>query len=66
MLDLSKRCHSFEDMFSNLDKDVTKLGDTELKLKSRKCQLFDKEVKFLGLIISLEGIETDQKKVVQE
>ena len=53
---------TFEDMINNLDKVLTKLRDAGLKLKSRKCQLFAREVEFLGHIISCEGIKTDPRK----
>ena len=59
---------NFEDMIANLDKVLTKLGEAGLKLKPRKCQLFAREVEFLGHVISSEGIKTDPKKTkaVQE
>ena len=53
---------TFEDKINNLDKVLTKLRDAGLKLKSRKCQLFAREVEFLGHIISREGIKTDPRK----
>ncbi len=40
-----------------------KLRDTGLKLKPSKCQWFLREVKYLGHIVSAEGISTDPDKV---
>jgi len=36
-----------------------------LKLKRSKCALFQKRVKFLGSIVSREGVEPDPEKVQQ-
>ena len=53
---------NFEDMIKNLDEVLSKLREAGLKLKARKCQLFAKQVEFLGHIISDKGIQTDPKK----
>ena len=53
---------TFEDMIKNLDQVLQKLHDAGLKLKPRKCQLFAKQVEFLGHVISNCGIQTDPKK----
>ena len=53
---------TFEDMINNLDKVLNQLKSAGLKLKPRKCQLFAKEVEFLGHMITSEGIKTDPKK----
>ena len=54
---------SFEAMLTNLDSVLCKLQDAGLKLKPRKCQLFKKEVEYLGHIVSASGIKTDPKKI---
>lgn len=54
---------TFESMLSNLDSVLGKLQEAGLKLKPRKCQLFKREVEYLGHIISASGIRTDPKKV---
>ena len=53
---------NFEDMIKNLDNVLQRLHEAGLKLKPRKCQLFAKQVEFLGHVISREGIQTDPKK----
>ena len=53
----------FDDMIKNLDTVLQRLHDAGLKLKPRKCQLFAKQVEFLGHVISCEGIQTDPKKI---
>ncbi len=40
-----------------------KLRDTGLKLKPSKCQWFLRKVKYLGHIVSMDGISTDPDKV---
>ena len=43
---------TFEEMLSNLDRVLNKLQEAGLKLKARKCQLFQKEVEYLGHVVS--------------
>lgn len=47
---------------------LTRLKEAELLLKPEKCQFFQKKVKFLGFILSAQGIQMDASKVqaVQE
>ena len=54
---------TFEEMLSNLDRVLNKLQEAGLKLKARKCQLFQKEVEYLGHVVSSDGIRTDPKKI---
>ena len=54
---------TFEAMLENLDTVFGKLQDAGLKLKARKCQLFQKEVEYLGHVVSSSGIRTDPKKI---
>ena len=53
---------TFDDMINDLDEELLKLEGAGLKLKPRKCQLFAKQVEFLGHLISKQGIQTDPKK----
>ena len=54
---------TFDEMLKNLEKVFEKLLEAGLKLKARKCNLFARQVKYLGHIISERGIETDPEKV---
>lgn len=54
---------TFEEMLHNLELVFEKLRAAGLKLKARKCTLFSKQVKYLGDVISEEGVETDVEKV---
>ena len=49
-------------MIKNLSHIFGRLQQAGLKLKPRKCNLFAKEVVFLGHIISEVGIKTDPSK----
>ncbi|KAL6471884.1 hypothetical protein MHYP_G00205340 [Metynnis hypsauchen] len=54
---------TFEEHLSQLQMVLRKLKEANLKVKPSKCQLFAKEVQYLGHIISQEGIMTDPAKV---
>ena len=54
---------TFEEMLRNLEMVFKKLLAAGLKLKARKCSLFAKQVKYLGHVISENGIETDPEKI---
>ena len=41
----------------------SRLGKTGLKLKAKKCELFQKEVPFLGHVVSAEGLKPDPARV---
>jgi hypothetical protein len=42
---------------------LQKLREAGLKLKAKKCHFFQKEVGFLGHVVSEEGIQTDPEKI---
>ena len=46
-----------------LDKVLTRLGEFGLKIKGKKCSLFQSEVTYLGHVVSAEGISVDKDKV---
>ncbi len=48
---------------SRLEEVFERLRSAGLKLKPRKCQLFQKEVHYLGFIVSSEGVRTEPEKV---
>jgi len=56
---------SFEEHLQRLQLVLDRLVEADLKLKPSKCSLFQKRVKFLGSIVSGEGIEPDPEKVRQ-
>ncbi len=53
---------TFEEHMKKLELVFKRLQDVGLKLKPKKCNLFQKKVKYLGHVISSEGIETDPDK----
>ncbi|GFW27160.1 hypothetical protein TNCV_93861 [Trichonephila clavipes] len=61
----SKSCRgrTFEEHLQNIRKVLLKLRDANLKLNPSKCKFFQKEVNYLGHIISAEGVRTDPEKV---
>ncbi|GFW48863.1 retrovirus-related Pol polyprotein from transposon 412 [Trichonephila clavipes] len=54
---------TFEEPLQNIRKVLSKLSDANLKLNPSKCKLFQKEVNYMGHIISAEGVRTDPEKV---
>ena len=53
---------TIEEHIERLDKVFTRLKEHGLKLKGKKCHFFKPQVKYLGHIISPEGIATDPEK----
>lgn len=54
---------TFLEHLSCLDEVLSKLCAANLKVKLSKCNLFSTQVKYLGHIISAEGIRADPVKV---
>ena len=54
---------SFEEMVTNLRQVFDRLKAAGLKLKPKKCSLFSKQVRFLGHVISSDGVATDPNKI---
>ena len=54
---------SWESHLARLELVLSKLEDAGLKLKPSKCCLFQKQIKYLGHIISEEGLATDPSKI---
>ena len=52
-----------DDHITRLEGVFEKLGKAGLKLKPSKCQFFHSSLKYLGHIVSKEGIATDPRKI---
>jgi dUTPase len=56
---------SYADHMVCLEKVFTKLADAGLKLSPKKCFLFQDKVKYVGHVVSSQGIETDPEKITK-
>lgn len=54
---------SFEQHLQRLEMVLGRLRQNNLKLKFQKCNFFQKRVKYLGHIISSQGVSTDPEKI---
>ncbi len=54
---------SFRKMMKNLKTVMQRLWAAGLKLKAKKCNIFQTSVKFLGHIVSADGIATNPEKI---
>ena len=54
---------SVQEVLRRLEVVLQRLKDAKLKLKPKKCHLFQREVLYLGHIVSEYGIGTDPAKV---
>ena len=61
--DISVYGISFEDHLEHLENVLTKLGEAGLKLKPTKCHFAQQQVKYLGYLISEDGVAVDSSKV---
>jgi hypothetical protein len=52
-----------EEALGNLEMVFDRLSKAGLKLKAKKCNLFQRKVVFLGHVVSKEGIATDPEKI---
>ena len=55
----------FGTTLARLESVLDRLGEAGLKLKAKKCQLFQEEIPFLGHIVSAAGIGADPAKCQQ-
>ena len=53
---------TFEEHVQNLSLVLTRLQNSGLKVAAKKCHFFQKRVKFLGHIVSQDGVPTDESK----
>ena len=54
---------TFEETRERLNEVLARLPTYGLKLKPKKCELFKRQIRFLGRIISNKGIESDPEKL---
>lgn len=54
---------TFEEHLVAVDKVFERLASVNLKLKFKKCSLFQREITFLGHVVSQEGLKPDPAKV---
>lgn len=54
---------TFEQHVENLEQVLGRLKTAGLKLKPKKCSFLQKEIQFLGHVVSTEGIRIDPEKV---
>ncbi|GBO17450.1 Transposon Ty3-I Gag-Pol polyprotein [Araneus ventricosus] len=54
---------TFEEHLNNLRKVFQRLQKANLKLNPKKCRFFQREVAYLGHVISAEGVKTDPEKI---
>ncbi|KAL5021393.1 hypothetical protein ScPMuIL_000548, partial [Solemya velum] len=55
--------NSYEEHLERLEMVLNRLREYGLKLSPKKCSLFQTKVKYLGFVVSSEGIETDPDKI---
>ena len=61
--DLIVHGSTFEEMVKNLQLVFRKLESAGLKLNPRKCDIFQRQVSYLGHTVSAQGVSTDPAKV---
>ena len=54
---------TFKDHLENLKEVLIRIHGTQLKLSPKKCSLFQKEVQYLGHLVSAAGVSMDHNKV---
>ena len=54
---------TFKEHLERLESVFQRLKDTNLSLKPSKCHFFQKQVKYLGHLVSKDGIQTDPDKI---
>ena len=55
--------NTLDEQLTRLDTVFTRLGSYGLKLEIKKCSFFQKSVKYLGHVVSGEGVATDPEKI---
>ena len=65
MDDLVVFSKTFEEHLDRLEKIFQRLREVDLKLAPKKCELFKPKVKYVGNIISENGIKPDPEKIIK-
>ena len=55
---------NFDDHLRAIDEVFRRLDDADLRMKLEKCYFAEKEVKLLGFRVSVDGISTDEDKII--
>jgi hypothetical protein len=63
LIDVIVTVRTFQEQLLNLRNVFQRFREVHLKLNPRKCQLLQKEVRYLGHIVSSEGTTTDPEKM---
>ena len=61
--DVMVMAKSFDGMLDNLHTILVRIPNANLKFNKKKCTFFQREVEYLGHIVSEKGIKTDPKKI---
>ena len=56
---------TFRDCLDNLQEVLAKLKEANLKIKPKKCYLFQEEAAYLGHIVSKDGVKPDPEKTAR-
>jgi hypothetical protein len=54
---------TYDEHVRDVRKVLQALADAKMKIKPKKIEFYKSEVKFLGYIVSREGLKIDQKKI---
>ncbi len=55
---------SFDNHLEDVREVFQRIREAQLKLKPKKCYLFQKEIKYLGHVVTVEGIKPDPDKTL--
>ena len=55
--------NSFTEHLTRLEEVFNRVESANLKRKPKKCELFRKEISYLGHVVSEDGIKTDPKNI---
>lgn len=61
--DLLCFCNTFHDHVEDLRRVICRLREHGIKLRSKKCELFKSQVRYLGCLVTREGVQIDPKDI---